>query len=117
MTWELMRVQRRLESNIEVAAESSGMRHCRSVYETVSGLWMAVTRLTPVGCSMGLLTERAEMSIVGLQEMLLVIGPERLLIDVVLLGQRRKTSSSKREERWTASCLILMPRRKKIKSG
>ena len=37
-------------------------------------------------CNMGLLVGRAEMGTVDLQEKLLVIGPEWLLIDAVLLG-------------------------------
>jgi len=82
-----MKAHCRLGSNIEVAGENLGMRHCRrSVYETVSGLLMAVTRLMLAGYSMGLLTERAEKRIVDLQGMLLVIWLERLLIDAVLLG-------------------------------
>jgi hypothetical protein len=87
MTWEQMTVHCWLRSNIEVAAESLGMRCCRcSVYETVSGLLMAVTRLMIADCNMGLLAGRAEMRIVDLQEMLLVIGLERWLVDAVLFG-------------------------------
>lgn len=87
MTWEQMTARCRVGNNIEIAAESLGMRHCRrSVYETVSGLLMTVTRLMVADCSMCLLVGRAEVRIVDLQEMLLVIGPERLLIDAVLLG-------------------------------
>jgi len=86
MTWEQMVARCLLGSNIEVAAENLGMRHCRrSVYETVSGLLMMVTRLMVADCNKDLLVGRAEMRIVDLQEMLLVIGPERLL-DAVLLG-------------------------------
>jgi hypothetical protein len=86
MIWEQMMAHCQMGSNIEVAAESLGMRHCRrSVYETVSGLSMTVMRLMAAGCSMDLLVGRAEMRIVDLPEMLLVIGPERLLIDAVLL--------------------------------
>jgi hypothetical protein len=87
MTWEQMTARCRLGSNIEVAAESLGMRHCRrSVYESISGLLMKVTRLMVADCNMGLLAGRAEMGTVDLQEKLLVIGPEWLLIDAVLLG-------------------------------
>ena len=87
MTWEQMTARCQLGYYIEVAAESSGMRHCRrSVYESISGVLMKVTRLMVADCNMGLLVGRAEMGMVDLQERLLVIGPEWLLIDAVLLG-------------------------------
>jgi hypothetical protein len=86
MTWELTTAHCQLGSYTEVAAEGSGMRHCRRSVSDVSALLMAGMHLMLVDYNMGLLNERAEKRIVDLQGMLLVIEPDRLLIDAVLLG-------------------------------
>jgi hypothetical protein len=101
MTWEQMLDRRYLESD-NFVAQDSRLRHCRSVYEhavLLMMLLMAVSRLSFAGCNKDLLTVKAGMCSVDLQEKLLAISKGRSMADVVLLAMRRKTSSPTRAQR------------------